>query len=101
MQRIPIDERTPIGYIVVATIHTSSFIFMCHILVLGLGILLGYFGVATACAEDIRRKIRDAAECWDNDKNLATVLANFKSILTYTSQLKELSLEFSIHRIII
>lgn len=67
------------------------YMFLWHILVLGLGIIVGYFGVATACAEDIRRKIQDAAECWETNKNLPTFVDNIKSILIYTMQLKELS----------
>lgn len=89
--RLPFDGKTPFGYGALTVIQGASFIFICHMLVLALGILMGYFFMATACAKDIRRRIRDTVENWMKYRNKTKTINKYRGVLIYTSQLKELS----------
>lgn len=69
----------------------GTFILILYVVALGLGVLTGYFGVATAFSDDIQRKFIDLTE-WKKGRNDAEFIKRFFGLLNYTSQLKEFSL---------
>lgn len=93
--RLPFDQKTPIGYAISSPIEMASCALLSFVTIGGLGVLMGYFGVATACAEDVERTVRDMTESsCKSEQNDAEFKNKFTNIIIYSSQLKEFSKMF-------
>lgn len=87
---MPFNQKTPFGYAVGTLIQLVALILVWHIVMLGLGMIIGYFGVATACAKDIQRIIQEINENYKIDQNDAKNICEFRNLYRYSSKVKEL-----------
>lgn len=88
---MPFDQQTPIGYGVSSIIINASIILICYAVVLALGIIIAYAGLAVACANDFKRKLFVLNANYKFGRNKTKFFDEFSTTLRFSMEAKELS----------
>lgn len=90
--RFPFDPKTPIGYAFGSIVVVLAFALILSVVLLGMGIMIGIYGIGTSSTYDIQRKLQQADDDYKADGNGAKLIQKCNSIIKYSMENKELSI---------
>lgn len=90
--RLPIEQKSPIGYVVVGGMQIILFVAILYALTCVMGLLLGYFLIGTTMFMDINRKIYEISTKFKADGNFVEIVDRLRDLYSVTVELYELNI---------
>lgn len=94
MLRLPVDSHTPFGFAIYMTMQSVSLMLISHVVVCGLGLFFGFFGIMMAFGQSIQKKIHimNTNFIQNANKNRSKITKELCEVVRFHSDIKEFSI---------
>lgn len=90
--RLPFNRKTPIGYGVGYLIETFALIVNCHIAIMAVGVLIGFYGITISFGLILQRKFSEIFENFKIERNQEKIKLDLGDTIKLQTDLKMFSI---------